>query len=167
MDYKIRKMKRSDCADVTHVVTVAWNETYRGIVDDSILDDLYKNEDERTNRSISRFDDNNNHSFVLEVNDKIVGFINVGSADDEEFLNCGEIYALYIISEYKGQGYGRKLISEGINELKNMGYNKMIISCLQGNKTNDFYKHIGGKLIKTRIFKKLQLPENVYYFENI
>ena len=41
MDYKIRKKERKDCADVAHVVTVAWNETYRGIVPDEFLDNLY------------------------------------------------------------------------------------------------------------------------------
>ena len=48
-----------------------------------------------------------------------------------------------------------------------MGCNKMVIGCLKGNPSNEFYKHIGGKLVKERIFEKLQLPENVYYFDNI
>ena len=48
-----------------------------------------------------------------------------------------------------------------------MGYDKMIICCLVGNPANKFYEHIGGKYIKQRIFEKLQLPENVYYYENI
>ena len=43
----------------------------------------------------------------------------------------------------------------------------MIIGCLVGNPSNAFYGHIGGKLIKQRIFEKLQLPENVYYFDKI
>ena len=43
----------------------------------------------------------------------------------------------------------------------------MIIGCLAGNKSNEFYKHIGGRFIKTRIFEKLQLPENVYYFDKL
>jgi hypothetical protein len=48
-----------------------------------------------------------------------------------------------------------------------MGFNKMVIGCLDGNPSNDFYKHIGGKYIKQRIFERLQLPENVYYYDNI
>lgn len=62
---------------------------------------------------------------------------------------------------------GKKLFEAGIQELKNMGFNKMIVGCLANNPSNDFYKHMGGKLIKTRIFEKLQLPENVYYFDEI
>ena len=48
-----------------------------------------------------------------------------------------------------------------------MGFNKMIIGCLKGNLANEFYKHMGGKFIKIRIFEKLQVPENVYYFDNM
>ena len=43
----------------------------------------------------------------------------------------------------------------------------MVIGCLAGNSSNSFYEHIGGKLIKTRIYERLQLPENVYFFERI
>ena len=39
-----------------------------------------------------------------------------------------------------------------------------VISCLDGNPSNNFYLHIGGVKIKTRIFEKLNLPENVYLF---
>lgn len=41
----------------------------------------------------------------------------------------------------------------------------MIISCLKGNPSNEFYKHIGGKYIKDGLYKRFNLPENVYYFE--
>ena len=48
-----------------------------------------------------------------------------------------------------------------------MGCNKMVIGCLEGNSSNEFYKHIGGKFIKKRVFKKLNLLENFYYFDKI
>ncbi len=41
----------------------------------------------------------------------------------------------------------------------------MLISCLKENPSNRFYKHIGGKYIKDRVYKRLNLPENVYYYE--
>ena len=71
------------------------------------------------------------------------------------------------IKDYKGHGYGRKLFDMAIKELKNMGFTKMIVGCLAANPTNEFYKHMGGKLIKQRVFEKLKLPENVYLFEEI
>ena len=166
MDYVIRKREREDCRDVAHIVTVAWNETYRGIVSDEFLDNLYKNEETRASNSYNKFNEDDNHQYVLEVDNKIVGFVNVGISE-EDFDNCGEIRAVYIINGYKGNGFGRKLIETGIKELKDMGCNKMVIGCLDGNPTNMFYEHIGGKYIKQRTFELLKLPENVYYFDKI
>jgi len=163
----IRKRKVEDCKEISQVVTVAWNETYKGIVPDWFLEELKSNEDERTKNSIEKFDENNNNQLVLEVDGKVVGFANFGKSDDKEYENCGEIFALYIIGENKGKGYGRKLVNEAINELKKLGYNKMIIACLKGNPTNEFYKHIGGVYVKDGLYKRLSLAENVYYFENI
>ena len=169
MNYVIRRRQRADCYDIAHVVTVAWQETYRGIVADDFLDNLSVNEKERGKKAFDKFNEADNHQFVLEVDGKIVGFVNVGSSDEKDYNHCGEIHAVYIIGGYKGYGFGKKLIEAGINELKSMNYDKMIIGCLAGNKSNDFYKHIGGVFVKTRTFNlpDQQLPENVYYFDKI
>ena len=163
----IRKKQRKDCFTVAHVVTIAWNETYKGIVSDDFLNNLYLDEEERATNSYNNFNEKSNHQYVLEIDGKIVGFISVGPSAETNYYNFGEIYSIYIINEYKGYGFGKKLIEAGINELKKMGYDKMMISCLVGNPSNKFYEHIGGKYIKQRIFEKLQLPENVYYYEKI
>lgn len=167
MDYNIRKMEKRDCMSVAHVITIAWNETYKGIIDDDILNNLYSNEEERANNSLKNFDTNEDEQLVLEVDNKVVGFANVGKPNDTTYNNCGELFAIYIIGKYKGKGYGKKLFESCKDTLKEMGFDKMIIGCLEGNPSNEFYKHMGGKLIKTRIYKKLNLPENVYLFEQI
>ena len=165
MDYVIRRRERKDCEAIAKLITVCWNDTYRGLVSDDFLDGLYNNEDDRIKNSYDNFDENDNHQFVLEVAGKIVGWMNVG--DSEEGEEYGEIHAIYILSEYKGFGYGRKLVEEGINEIKSMGFKKMIIGCLDGNSSNEFYKHIGGKFIKQRMFERLGMLENVYLFKEI
>lgn len=82
------------------------------------------------NNSYNNSSEKNNHQLVLEVDNKVVGFVNVGSTDETDYDNCGELHAIYIMSEYKGQGYGKKLFEAGINELKKMGFNKMIVGGL-------------------------------------
>ena len=167
MEYIIRKKERKDCFEIAHIVTISWNETYKGIVPDWFLEELKTNEKERASKSYSQFNENENNILVLEVNNKIVGFTGYGKSDDSEYANSGEIFALYIINKYHGNGYGRELIKEAIKELKKMNFDKMIIGCLKGNPSNEFYKHMGGIYIKDRVFKKLNLPENVYYYDNI
>ena len=165
----IRKREQKDCFDIAHVVTIAWQETYRGLVNDEFLDNLPNTEKERGKKSYDNFNLENNHQFVLEVDGKVVGFVKVGITEDLEYKDQGEVYALYIIAKFKGNGYGRKLIEAGIKELKNMKCKDMLIGCLKGNPSNNFYKHIGGKYIKTKVFKlpNQDLIENVYYFKNI
>jgi len=167
MEYNIRRREKKDCKDIARVVTVSWNETYKGIISEDILDNLYKNEEKRASDAFNNFDVNDNHQFVLEVNNKIVGFINVGKTDDENYLNCGEIFAIYIEEKYHNNGFGKKLIDVGIQELKEMGFDKMIIGCLKENSSNEFYKYIGGIKVKTRIYKKLNMEENIFLFEKI
>ena len=167
MKYLIRKRELKDYAAIAHVITVSWEETYKGIVPDSFLEELKDNESERAKKAYDTFDENNNNYLVLEIDKEVVGFVWYGASSDEEYKNCGEIIALYIIKKYKGNGLGRKLVEEAIKEIKKLGFNDMIIACLKGNPTNEFYKHIGGKYIKDGVFKRLNLPENIYYFENI
>lgn len=165
MNYVIRKATIEDYKDIAHIVTIAWNETYKGIVPDWFLDKLKINENERTKNLCDQFGKNGNCQFVLEIDNKIVGFVNLGISTDDEYKDCGEIFALYIIAKYKRNGFGRKLVDEAKKELKNMGFNKMIIACLKGNPSNEFYKHIGGVYIKDGLYKRLGLLENIYYFD--
>ncbi len=165
MDYIIRDSIREDVPKVTHVVTISWNETYQGLVPSEELEKLKHNEDERINRSLEKFENDEYKQLVLEINGEVVGFARFGKSEDKDFTNCGEIYAFYIINKYHGLGLGRKLFERARDELKKDGYDKMIIACLKGNPTNEFYKHMGGKYIKDGLFERLQLKENIFYYD--
>lgn len=167
MKYIIRKGKVEDCKAIANIVTRGWNETYKGIVPDYFLEELKQNENERAARMISNFDENSNNQIVLEVDGKVVGFCTYGKTKDDGIEECGEIFTLYIISEYKGKGFGKRLVECAGQHLKEMGFNKFIVACFKGNPSNDFYKHIGGKFVGGRLFERLNLSENVYLCEDI
>ena len=168
MEYLIRKSKIEDYNRIAHIVTKCWQDTYRNIVNDDFLDKLSYNEKIRAKSQKESFDKNNNHEYVLLINKKIVGFVKV-CISEEDIKDCGEIQAIYILKEYKGNGYGRKLFEKGVNELKSMGCKCMIIGCLDSNPSNEFYKHLGGEFLRQRIFNlpNQDLLENVYFYENI
>ena len=44
MNYIIRKSNINDSQAIAHLITLAWNETYKGIVNDAFLQSLYTNE---------------------------------------------------------------------------------------------------------------------------
>lgn len=67
INYLIRRKEKEDCASVANIVTVTWNETYQGIVNDDFFNDLYENEEQRANNSYNNFSEKDNHQLVLEV----------------------------------------------------------------------------------------------------
>ena len=71
-----------------------------------------------------------------------------------------ENYVKAIISE-------AKLIGISKEELKKMGYEKMIVGCLENNPTNEFYKHMGCKYCDKNpiTIGKQQLKENLYTYD--
>ena len=50
-----------------------------------------------------------------------------------------------------------------------MGYDKMIVGCLEENSSNNFYIHMGGVFVKKNPIKigEQDLNENIYIFEEI
>ena len=167
MNVKIEKIKLNDCSKVTKVVTRCWRETYQGIINQDFLDNLLNNEEERTKRLINNFGEEKNHYLVLKEDEKVIGFVRYDEARDFNYLGYGEITALYILKEYQGLGYGRKLVENAMEELRKKGFQKMIIGCLAGNKSNNFYKHLGGIFQSKRIFTRTneEKEENVYVFD--
>ena len=110
-----------------------------------------------------------NKGFILYIDNKAVGMLRIGSSRQKKYNNEGELRAIYLLDESKHKGFGRILFERALKELKEMGYNNIIIACLKDNPSNEFYKHMGGKLVDTNQFNipNQQLEENVYYFENI
>ncbi len=166
----IRKAKIEDAKKIAAVVATAWQETYRGIVNDEYLDNLTNEIPNMTERYIKKIKEGVDLVLVLEVDEKIVGFTSYGKAKNEEkYPSYGEIYALYIIDGYKGLRFGKKLVIEAAKGLINLGYKEMVIGCLVGNPSNSFYKYLGGIKKDKAIFKRAgqDLDENYYYYDNI
>ena len=164
MECIIRKMTREDCDAAAHVIAVCWKETYQGIIPE---EELNRTDEQTIAENSRKHFPEDNHQFVLETDGIIAGYMNAGLTDDKEYEHCGEIHAIYILKEYKGKGFSRKMIEAGTAELKTLGCDRMLIGCLAGNPSNSFYEHLGGRKIKTRIYERLGLPENVYFFERI
>ena len=164
MNCIIRKKEIKDCSSIEKVITKSWQQTYKGIINQETLDNLFTNEEERIHYSIKNFNNNDYETYVLEVNKQVVGFVNCG--ESREYKNTGEIFALYIIEEYQGYGYGTELFLNAYNCLKNQGYNKVIVGCIDKNKSNKFYENIGCIKIGTRIIEKSgqKFVENIYVY---
>ena len=167
MNIIIRDAKLEDASSWVEVNTYTWLTTYRGLMPDEVLDNRLKTMEKRK----LKFKDilGKEILLVLEVDDKVVGILSCGESRNNDYPNIGEIYSIYLLKEYQGKGYGKKLFIEGVNRLVSNGYNSMIINVLKGNKTKDFYIKYGGVEVgslKDTMYNK-EIVDEIMYFENI
>ena len=172
MNYSIEELNLNNIRDYVIVTTKAWQETYKGIVNDEFLELI--NTKEEINNSIERIKKSLNNpfdkSFLLKVDNKYVGVLRVCKSRDDNYQNIGEIRVLYLLNEVKHLGYGKILFEKAEEEIKKMNFNSMIVGCLSDNtNANSFYKHMGGVLESSRDFNipNQALKENVYLFRDI
>lgn len=166
MEYLIRKKELQDCEDWVNVNISSWNENLKGIVSDNLLEKISSNKEERIKKEIENFILDDFH-YVLEENKKIVGILKIKECDREDFVGYGEVQVLYLLSNAKGKGYGKALINVAFSRLKEKGFNQVVIGCLDGNPSNEFYRHLGGEFIKKEdwnIFDECY-KENIYLYK--
>ena len=162
MEPIIRKREEKDLKELAHNIAVIWNDTYKGIVDQDFLDGLYEHESVSYERMKEHLETQPDF-YILELNNKIIGWIYFENQSEHE-SNAGEIHSLYVLKEYHGMGYGKLLYNFAKDKLKARGLNKIVIGCLNGNPSNDFYKHMGGVNFKTNLWRNKYL-ENLYLFK--
>lgn len=113
----------------------AWHESYPGLISQEYLDNLTY---EKCESIAFNWQDN---LIVAKDRNTVIGFAGYGDRG-EEAPCVGEIFALYIMSEYYGTGVGLKLMQAGLKELS--AYPEVCLWVLKANKRAiRFYEKCG------------------------
>lgn len=162
----IRKKQLKDCQVWVDINIKSWNENLKGIVSDRILKIITENRDSRIEKDINNFK-TDDWNYVLEENNCVIGIMKIKPSNRIGYEECGEVQVLYLHTNEMGKGYGKFLMNKAFEILRNKGYKRVVIGCLVGNPSNEFYKHIGGKFIKQEQFKIFDehYVENVYEYD--
>lgn len=164
----IRKAKPNDSEEITRIHINTWKTTYNEFFPEEIFINQEKNFEQRNNNIKKAIEqDDEYHYLVYEEDNTILGFACYGKGRGDDYTDMGEVYSIYIEKENQRKGIGRKLITECFDLLKNNGYKEIIIRCLQGNSSGNFYKLLGGNIIADEDGNvgDVKIIENVYKFE--
>ena len=133
---EIKKMETDDeIRGKAYVHWKSWHEAYPGLVSDEYLEKLTL---EKCEKMAYSWPDN---LIVAKENGRVIGFVGYGDRGDEA-PDTGEIFALYVLSEYYGKGVGLRLIKAGLEQLK--GYSRICLWVLKDNKRAiRFYQKCG------------------------
>ena len=114
----------------------SWQEAYKGLIDQAYLDSMTL---EKCTAIAFKWQDN---ILVAKDKDKVVGFAGWGEHGDSALPNTGEVFAIYILSEYYGKGVGNALMQAALQKLSQ--YERVALWVLKDNKRAiRFYEKCG------------------------
>ncbi len=136
----IRRAVLEDAKGIAEVHVQSWQETYKGIVDQAYLDNLKVEERYRRWKAGLASKSDSEPTYVAESNEgRIIGFASFGPERTKKYGVDGELYAIYLLENYKGRKVGTALFQAGINELVKT-YSSILVWVLAENKSKLFYE---------------------------
>jgi len=142
----LREAVIDDASDIAAIHVRAWQQTYTGFVPQSYLDGL--SIQERTERWRSNLQNRrSNHSHVvLAFDNKMpVGFIAYGPGRDPGRGVDAEIYAVYVLQQFCGSGFGHALFDLARQHFRESGFDTAYLWVMDTNSAAlEAYRRWGG-----------------------
>ena len=148
----IRRARIDDAAAIARVHVESWRTTYAGMLPQRMLLKLSSAEHEARwwRHVLGRF---RRRHFVYVLEDEaagVVGFASGGAARDRELAYDGEVYALYLLDQYHGGGFGKALfVALSARLVKECGPS-LVVWVLGSNPSRFFYEALGGRQVARR-----------------
>lgn len=106
----------------------AWKEAYTGLIDQKFLDSRTV---EMSERIAFRAFENGYPTILAKDGNRVIGFADYGAYRGDDLPDAGEVYAIYILKAYYGQGVGYALMQKALDALKQ--YQQAAVWVLEGN----------------------------------
>ncbi len=139
-----RKAAPSDAPLIARVRKIVWQETYRGIYPDAMLDgdDL----EEATTRFAARIADTAHHVYLYFDGEVCAGYFAFGPSNFGPYKDFGLcLNNLYLRREYKGMGLGKQAFHVIFAHCQENRIDKFFCGCnLHNQNAVAFYRHMGG-----------------------
>lgn len=164
-EVKIRWANQNDWYDLGLIHSESFRKAYKCIIPDDFLDKFTI--EKRQNYYKKALSENMEKTAIMFVDNKAMGHITVGKCRDTDLDDSyGEIWGIYLLQDYWGKGFGKKLINWGVDRIKEFGFYKATLWVLKENtNAREFYEHLGFEFDGTEKLIKIgkELIEVRYY----
>lgn len=147
----IRDATAADASAIARVHVASWQSTYAGMLPVQYLAGMTKRTAEARWR-MGLPDRGPGRGTVVAVGEdgEVVGFNSFGAQRRGIDGFVGEVFALYLLDDAKGQGIGRLMMAAGAERMLEAGVRSAIVWCLGTNPTRWFYERLGGVRVANR-----------------
>lgn len=141
---------------ISKIYAESWKYAYKGMIPQAYLDSISEEQ------WVANLGNSDRKTIICIDDGIIVGTSSFSASRLERFAGWGEIISIYLLPDYIGKGYGKRLIEYAVSELKKLGYKDIFLWVLEENiRAKKFYEkvgfipthdylndHIGGKEVK-------------------
>ena len=140
----VRPATPADAAALATVRIAGWRRAYRGLVADTVLDGFDLERETARMAAVLASPPEYSQLVAEGADGALAGYCMFGPDRDHEDLPVGEVYAIYVDPEVKGQGHGRALLEAAVTRLRTAGFGELHVWALVGNDEADgFYRRCG------------------------
>ena len=136
---KIRFINQNDdLLEISNIYECSWKYAYKNIIPQEYLDSIPKG------RWANRITKDGMFNLVIIENGLIIGTSGICRSRWKQYSDYGEIVSIYFLPEYMGKGFGNHLLKRCIEELKRLGFDRILLWVLEDNiRARKFYEKNG------------------------
>lgn len=166
----IRPAELKDAEGIAYVHVTVWQKTYPGLIPNSFLKTLSVEQRAKQWKQTLADDTNLYHPTLVAVIDrKVIGFANYGREREGDQEYQGELFAIYLLKQFQGQGVGRAMVQRVATGLLELGLMSMLVWVLSDNPYQKFYERLGGIYLREKPIQigDVLLMEKAYGWKDI
>ncbi len=142
----IRPATAEDVPQIAKVHVESWQRSFKGIAPEDYLNSM--SVDKRKEVFAERLSDPTYKMLVAdEAENGVVGFIDFGTPEFENYGYGARVYSFYLLPEFQRKGLGRRLLAYCFDRMTKDGYTSMCLDTLEMSPYRKFYEKNGGKVI--------------------
>ena len=147
----IRRARVGDARGVARVHVDSWRTTYAGIIPDRVIVGMSVDDKAASWRQIIAGQARRDAVMVASASGAgVVGYASVGPAQSLSGRFAGEVYTLYVLTDWQNRGIGRALLKGSFAFLAGAGMRSALVWVLADNPARFFYQAVGGKRASER-----------------
>ncbi|MCA1022606.1 GNAT family N-acetyltransferase [Halobacillus litoralis] len=157
---QVREARFEDAATIADIHVKSWKSTYKDLIDERDISNTTLEHRITLWETILRKPLNGQIAFVIENDEgQVVGFVSGGKERTKSYGYDGEIYAIYLLDEYQGKGYGRILLQTFVRGMAEAGYQSLLVWVLTRNPSSRFYIKYGADPVEA---EKVTIGQGTY-----
>ncbi|WP_106498125.1 GNAT family N-acetyltransferase [Lentibacillus sp. Marseille-P4043] len=143
--YSIRRAVFADAEAIANIHVRSWKNTYTDLVDEKDLSNITYENRKTLWETVLRMQKKEQCTFVISNDVDVIGFVSGGPERTKRFQYDSEIYTIYLLPGYQRKGLGAKLLRVFAEEMKEHGYESLLVWVLTQNPSSRFYERYRAK----------------------